>query len=71
MSGFTLNYAVVSGNLTRDPEARTTPGGTELCKLRIAVNDRVKNKTTTSGRIGRTTSASRSSAVSARGWRTT
>ena len=46
MSGFTINTVTVSGNLTRDPEARTTPGGTELCKLRIAVNDRVKNKTT-------------------------
>jgi single-strand DNA-binding protein len=30
------------GNLTRDPELRHTPGGTAVCSLRIAVNDRIK-----------------------------
>lgn len=46
MSGFTINTVTVSGNQTRDPEHRTTPGGTSVCKIRLAVNDRVKNKTT-------------------------
>lgn len=37
-----LNVVVVSGNLTRDPEMTTLQSGTVLCKMRIAVNDRVK-----------------------------
>ena len=37
-----INRVVVVGNLTRDPELRTTPGGTSVCKLRIAVNTRTK-----------------------------
>jgi len=46
MSGFTLNSVTLSGTLTRDPDVRTTPGGTEVCKLRIAVNGRKKNNST-------------------------
>ena len=38
-----INRVVLVGNLTRDPELRTTPSGTAVCKLRIAVNTRVKD----------------------------
>jgi single-strand DNA-binding protein len=38
-----LNRAVITGNLTRDPELRSTPGGTSVCKLRVAVNSRRKD----------------------------
>jgi single-strand DNA-binding protein len=38
-----VNVVVVTGNLTRDPELRSTPGGTSVCKLRVAVNSRRKN----------------------------
>ncbi|HEV7769749.1 MAG TPA: single-stranded DNA-binding protein [Solirubrobacterales bacterium] len=37
-----MNVVVVTGNLTRDPELRSTPGGTSVCKLRVAVNTRRK-----------------------------
>ena len=43
MSGFDINTVTVSGNLTRDPELRTTPGGTSVCSLRIAHNERFKD----------------------------
>jgi len=46
MSGFNINRVFVAGNLTRDPEARATASGTDICKLGIAVNDRVKNSMT-------------------------
>jgi single-strand DNA-binding protein len=38
-----INVVVVTGNLTRDPELRSTPGGTSICKLRVAVNSRRKD----------------------------
>jgi single-strand DNA-binding protein len=38
-----MNVVVVTGNLTRDPELRTTPNGTSVCKLRVAVNSRRKD----------------------------
>ena len=34
---------MITGNLTKDPEGRTTPSGTSLCKLRVAVNSRRKD----------------------------
>jgi single-strand DNA-binding protein len=37
-----INVVVITGNLTRDPELRSTPGGTSVCKLRVAVNSRRK-----------------------------
>src|SRR5262252_5112900 len=46
MPGFTINTVTLSGNLTRDPEHRTTSGGTSVVKLRIASNERYKNQTT-------------------------
>jgi single-strand DNA-binding protein len=38
-----INRVVLVGNLTKDPELRTTPNGTSVCKLRIAVNTRQKD----------------------------
>jgi single-strand DNA-binding protein len=38
-----INVVVLTGNLTRDPELRSTPSGTSVCKLRVAVNSRRKN----------------------------
>ncbi len=40
-----VNVVVLVGNLTRDPELRATGGGTSVCSLRVAVNDRVKDPT--------------------------
>jgi len=37
-----INRVVITGNLTRDPELRSTPGGTSVCGLRVAVNSRRK-----------------------------
>jgi single-strand DNA-binding protein len=38
-----INVVVITGNLTRDPELRSTGGGTPVCELRVAVNSRRKN----------------------------
>ena len=40
-----LNRVVLTGNLTRDPELRTTQAGTPVCALRIASNTRRKTST--------------------------
>ncbi len=37
-----INRVVVSGNLTRDPELRSTGSGMSILKMGLAVNDRVK-----------------------------
>lgn len=37
-----MNRVVLVGNLTKDPEVRTTNSGSSLTKMRIAVNDRIK-----------------------------
>jgi single-strand DNA-binding protein len=42
----TINRAVIVGNLTRDPELRATPGGTSLCRLRVACSTSWRNKET-------------------------
>ena len=42
MAASNVNVVVVTGNLTRDPELRSTPGGTSVCKLRVAVKSRRK-----------------------------
>jgi single-strand DNA-binding protein len=39
-----INRVILTGNLTRDPETSTTPGGLAICKLGIAVNGRRKTK---------------------------
>ena len=41
-----INKAIISGNLTRDPELRSTQGGTEVLRFGVAVNDRRKNQQT-------------------------
>jgi single-strand DNA-binding protein len=38
-----INSVVITGNLTKDPELRSTPSGTSVCKLRVAVNSRRKD----------------------------
>jgi single-strand DNA-binding protein len=38
-----INIVAITGNLTRDPELRSTPSGTSVCKLRVAVNSRRKD----------------------------
>ncbi len=43
MAASNMNVVVVTGNLTRDPELRSTSGGTSICKLRVAVNSRRKD----------------------------
>jgi single-strand DNA-binding protein len=41
-----INVVVITGNLTRDPELRSTGGGTSVCELRVAVNSSRKNNQT-------------------------
>src|SRR3954451_15058173 len=43
MAATNINRVTVTGNLTRDPELRSTGGGTSVCSLRIAVNSRRKD----------------------------
>lgn len=43
MSQFALNSVTLGGNLTRDPELRSLPNGTSLCKVGLAVNARRKD----------------------------
>jgi single-strand DNA-binding protein len=43
MAASNINVVCITGNLTKDPELRTTPGGTSVCKLRVAVNSRRKD----------------------------
>jgi single-strand DNA-binding protein len=38
-----INRVVMTGNLTADPELRSLPSGTSVCKLRIACNTRRKD----------------------------
>ena len=39
-----MNFAVIGGNLTRDAELKTTPGGTVVLQIGVAVNDRRKDR---------------------------
>lgn len=41
-----INKAIISGNLTRDPELRATAAGTPVLQFGVAVNDRAKNQQT-------------------------
>ena len=43
MAATNINRVVMTGNLTRDPELRSTGGGTPVCSLRIACNTRRKD----------------------------
>lgn len=40
-----MNKIILIGNLTKDPETRTTPTGKTVCNFDIAVNDRQGNAT--------------------------
>lgn len=40
-----MNKLILIGNLTKDPETRTTPNGKTVCNFDIAVNDRQGNAT--------------------------
>ena len=41
-----INRVIISGNLTRDPELRSTAGGMPVLGFGVAVNDRRKNQQT-------------------------
>jgi len=43
MAATNINRVILTGNLTRDPELRSTGSGTSVCSLRLAVNTRRKN----------------------------
>lgn len=43
MAASNINRVTITGNLTRDPELRTTQGGLSICSLRVAVNSRRKD----------------------------
>ena len=38
-----INRVILTGNLTRDPELRSTNSGFNICSLRLAVNNRRKD----------------------------
>ncbi|NLG10786.1 MAG: single-stranded DNA-binding protein [Coriobacteriaceae bacterium] len=41
-----INKVMISGNLTRDPELRSTTSGMSVLGMSVAVNDRRKNQST-------------------------
>lgn len=41
-----INRVAITGNLTRDPEMTATQSGTQILRVGVAVNDRVKNQAT-------------------------
>jgi single-strand DNA-binding protein len=43
MAASNINRVILTGNLTSDPELRSLPSGTSVCKLRLAVNTRRKD----------------------------
>ena len=53
MAATNINVVVITGNLTRDPELRTTSGGTSVCGLRVACNTRRKDASGTYLQKGR------------------
>ena len=46
MAAGNINRVIITGNLTRDPELRSTPSGFQICELRIACNTRKKDNQT-------------------------
>jgi single-strand DNA-binding protein len=44
MAATNINRVILTGNLTRDPELRSTPGGMSVCSLRIATNSSLKDE---------------------------
>jgi single-strand DNA-binding protein len=46
MASSNINRVIITGNLTSDPDLRSLPSGTSVCKLRVAVNTRRKDNST-------------------------
>lgn len=46
MAATNINRVVLTGNLTRDPELRSTASGMSVCSLRVACNTRRKDQST-------------------------
>ena len=46
MATSNINRVIITGNLTSDPDLRSLPSGTSVCKLRVAVNTRRKDSQT-------------------------
>ena len=46
MAATNINRVIITGNLTADPELRSLPSGTSVCKLRVACNTRRKDNST-------------------------
>ena len=46
MAATNINRVVLTGNLTRDPELRSTGSGMSVCSLRVACNTRRKDQST-------------------------
>jgi single-strand DNA-binding protein len=44
MAATNINRVILTGNLTRDPELRSLPSGTQVCELRVAVNSSRKDE---------------------------
>ena len=44
MAASNVNVVVITGNLTKDPELRSTNGGMSVCEMRVAVNSRRKDQ---------------------------
>ena len=38
-----FSKAIITGNITRDPELRTTPSGSQVCSFSVAVNRNYKD----------------------------
>lgn len=39
---FSINLAIITGNVTRDPELKYTPSGTAVCTFGVATNHSIK-----------------------------
>ena len=61
-----INRVVISGNLTRDAELRTTQSGLSILDFGVAVNDRRKNQQTGEWGTARTSWTAPCSAPAAR-----
>jgi single-strand DNA-binding protein len=44
MAATNINRVILTGNLTKDPELRSTPSGMAVCNLRVATNTRRKDQ---------------------------
>jgi len=42
----TINRVVIVGNLTKDPDLRSTASGTSVCRMRVACNTSWRNRDT-------------------------